>query len=184
MASMTTQFRTLPWLGATLAGGLLLSANVAHAGAVYRCPGAVLTYTDQITPQQAKERGCKAIEGAPVSVVTASSGGVGVPTAPIASPRSSDTKVDQREQRERDRDARRILEEELRREQAKLAEMKKEFNNGEPERQGGERNYQRYQERVEQMRAAIARKEADLAAIQREFDKVSGAASTSSRGGS
>ena len=53
-----------------------------------------------------------------------------------------------------------------------LAEMKKEFNDGQPERLGSERNYARYEERVAEMKAAIARKEADIAAIKRELGKL------------
>ena len=50
--------------------------------------------------------------------------------------------------------------------------MVKEFNNGEPERRGEERNYAKYLERVAEMRAAIQRKEADIAAIRRELAKL------------
>jgi uncharacterized protein involved in exopolysaccharide biosynthesis len=50
--------------------------------------------------------------------------------------------------------------------------MQKEFNNGQPERQGNEKNYQKYLDRVEEMRAAIARKQNDVAAIQREIKKL------------
>jgi hypothetical protein len=60
----------------------------------------------------------------------------------------------------------------LRREEEKLGAMRKEFNNGEPERVGGERNYAKYQERVAEMRAAIGRKESDVAAIKRELSKL------------
>lgn len=156
-------------------------ASPTWAGPVYRCPAPVPVYTDQISPQQAKERGCQAIEGAPVTVVTNVKprpvAGTRAPVTPVAASgesaaRPADSRVSDREQRERDRDARRILEEELRQEQEKLAVLKKEFNNGEPERQGGERNYQRYLDRVEDMRKAIQRKEADVAAIQRELGKI------------
>jgi len=53
-----------------------------------------------------------------------------------------------------------------------LAELQQEFNNGEPERQGGERNYQKYADRVAEMRSAINRKEEDIAAIKRELAKL------------
>jgi hypothetical protein len=65
-----------------------------------------------------------------------------------------------------------LLEGELQREEGRLADLKREFNNGEPERQGGERNAQRYLDRVAEMRAAIARKEEDVAAIRRELAKL------------
>jgi chromosome segregation ATPase len=76
------------------------------------------------------------------------------------------------EQRARDSDARRILETELKREEQQLAALQKEYNNGEPERRGEERNYQKYAERVAEMKAGIARKEADIAAIKRELGKL------------
>lgn len=148
-------------------------APAAHAQEpprpVYRCPGPPVLYTDAITPQQAQERGCRTIEGAPVTIVQTAR-----PRAPASAPaaRPSDAQVDPAAQRARDSDARRILNDELRREQARLVEMRREFNNGEPERMGDERNYQRYLDRVAEMRAALARKEADVAALQRELAKL------------
>lgn len=50
--------------------------------------------------------------------------------------------------------------------------MKREYNNGEPERLGNERNYQKYLDRVAEMKSGIARKEADIAAIKRELAKL------------
>ena len=60
----------------------------------------------------------------------------------------------------------------MKREEAKLAELQKEFNNGEPERKGDERNFQKYQDRVEEMKAAVARKQSDVAALKRELAKL------------
>jgi len=77
----------------------------------------------------------------------------------------------------RDADARRILEAELRKEEEALAALQKEFNNGQPERRGDERNYQKYLDRVEEMKAAITRKEADVASLRRELGKLGGGAS-------
>jgi len=74
-------------------------------------------------------------------------------------------------QKARDSDARRILSAELQTEQERLAALQKDFNNGEPERQGNERNYQKYLDRVAEMKAAIARKEGDIAALKRELAK-------------
>lgn len=161
---------TMRTLAAVLLLGPLCSAW-AQAGTVYRCPGNV--YTSEITDKEAKERNCRTIEGAPITVVSppkrapvqAQAGGNGLP-------RGEGTKVDGKEQRARDSDARAILEAELKREEDALAAMQKEFNSGEPERQGGERNYARYQERVEEMRNAIARKQADVAALRREMSKL------------
>lgn len=146
----------------------------AQAETVYRCPGPPVLYTDQITPQRAKEKGCRTIESAPITVVQMPKPRTATATAASAS-RSADAKVDAGEQRERDSDARKILETELQREEAKLAELQKDFNGGEPERQGGERNYQKYLDRVEEMKAAIARKQSDVDAIKRELAKLSAA---------
>ncbi|HMR71713.1 MAG TPA: hypothetical protein PKA84_15955, partial [Rubrivivax sp.] len=74
--------------------------------------------------------------------------------------------------RARDAEARRIPPEELQRERSALTELRREYNDGQPERLGSERNYQRYLDRVAEMKAAIARKEADIAALQRELDKL------------
>jgi DNA repair photolyase len=93
-----------------------------------------------------------------------------VPAA--TAPRPAESRVDPAAQRARDADARRILTEELRREEEQLAALQKEFNNGEPERRGDERNFQRYLDRVSEMRVRIQRKESDIAAIRRELGKL------------
>lgn len=143
----------------------------ASPGIVYRCPGPPVLYTDQLTPQEAREKGCRTIEGAPVTIVQGTRPRA---TASAAAPaaRPSEARTDAAEQRARDSDAKRILNDELRREEDKLAALQRDFNNGEPERLGSERNYARYQERVADMRAAIQRKEADIAAIRRELAKL------------
>ena len=160
---------------AALGAGLPAVMAQQAGGTVYRCPGPPVLYTDQITVQEAKEKGCRTIEGAPITIVQAvrprppASG----PGAAASGPaRNGEGRVDPADQRARDSDARRILSEELRREEARLAEMVREFNGGEPERRGDERNFARYQQRVAEMRAAIQRKEADLAAIRRELAKL------------
>jgi hypothetical protein len=157
-------------------GAALLAMAAAAFGqttTVYRCPGPPVLYTDQITSQQAKERGCRTIEGAPITIVSPPRPRPVAGTSPAAAAsRASDAKVDAGEQRSRDSDARRILETELKREETKLAELQKEYNNGEPERLGSERNYQRYLDRVEEMKAAIARKQSDVAALKRELAKL------------
>jgi len=154
----------------------LTGAALAQGGAVYRCPGPPVLYTDALSADEARERGCRTIEGAPISIVqspkprpaAAASG-----SAPAASSaRPAETKVDPAAQRQRDADARRILEAELKREEDKLAALKRDYNNGEPERRGDERNFQNYLDRVSQMKAVITRTESDIAAIKREIAKI------------
>jgi hypothetical protein len=93
------------------------------------------------------------------------------PAAASASP-SGFPKVDSTTQRSRDNDRRRILEDELRDKEARLADLKREYNNGEPERQGNERNYQRYIERRDRLKEDIARAESDIGSIRTEISKV------------
>ena len=159
---------------------LLVLATVSAAQAqqptstiVYRCPGNVYTSNAELNAKQAEEKGCKVLEGSPVTVVQsarpreARAPGAGQPV-----PSRPDARIDPAEQRTRDNDARRILESELRREEERLAELQKEYNAGEPERRGDERNYQKYLDRVAELKAGIARKEADIAALRRELSKL------------
>jgi hypothetical protein len=53
-----------------------------------------------------------------------------------------------------------------------LAQLQKDYNNGQPERRGEERNYQTYLDRVAAMKASITRAESDIAAIRREIAKL------------
>jgi len=158
--------RTL--FAAALALGWPLVA-CAQATTVYKCPGPPVLYTDALSAQEARDKGCTTIEGAPVTVIQAPKPRP-APAAPAA--RSGEGRVDPNEQRARDNDARRILADELRREEERLAALQKDYNNGEPERKGDERNYQRYIDRVAEMKAAILRKEADIAALRREMNKL------------
>jgi hypothetical protein len=152
----------------------------ATAATVYRCPGPPILYTDQISAQEAKEKNCRTIEGAPVTIVqtakpapAAARKGEGPAAGPNSREgRGPESRVDPNAQRQRDGDARKLLEAELQREEQRLAELQREFNNGEPERRGDERNAQKYIDRVADMRSQIARKQEDIAAIKREIAKL------------
>ena len=138
---------------------------------VYRCPGPPVLYTDALGAQEARDKGCRTIEGAAITIVQA-------PPKPrptvstAAASRPSDSRVDPAAQKARDSDARRILTDELKREEDRLAALQAEYNNGEPERRGDERNFSKYADRVADMKAALQRKEADVAAIKREIAKL------------
>ena len=150
--------------GAAGAAAAASPADTVDAGVLYRCPGN--DYRNTITPREAEKLGCRKVEGAPVTVIQS--------TRPrtAAATTASGVKVDPVAQRQRDSDARRILENELRTEEAKLAAMEKEFNGGQPERLGDEKNYQKYLDRVADMRSAIERKQIDIAALRREIQKL------------
>lgn len=65
-----------------------------------------------------------------------------------------------------------ILQEELRAERKTLARLQADFNHGEPERRGDERNYARYQARVASMKDDIARAERHVTALERELSRL------------
>jgi hypothetical protein len=149
------------------AAGAAEAADAPDASVMYRCPGN--DYRNTITAKEAEKLGCRKVEGAPVTVIqtTRPRSGTTVPTTA-----ASGVKIDPVAQRARDTDARRILEGELKTEEAKLAEMEKEFNDGQPERRGDEKNFQKYLDRVAEMRSAISRKQIDVAALKRELQKL------------
>jgi hypothetical protein len=152
---------------------LVVAVPLSHAqspGSVYYiCPGNVFTNT--LSAREAETRGCKAREAQqPTTVAAPKARSSDKASAPAA--RSSEGRVDAGEQKSRDSDARRILEAELQHEEAALEALKRDYNGGEPERRGDERNAQRYLDRIAEMKAAILRKEADIAAIKRELAKL------------
>ena len=160
------------WLGAT---------GLAQTPAeIYRCGNA---YTNQpvagadcarmgATPVTVIEgTRVHATPGAPVSPAT--TGAVSNPRAAAVSDAAPNTKVDAQAQRERDQQARQILEAELAKAIAAQAEIARLWNNGEPHKQGDEfKNPARYQERVAQMRMALMRSESDIAGLRRELARL------------
>jgi hypothetical protein len=165
------------WQGAGLAGLLLAASMGAHAQdkAVYRCPGNL--YTDALSAKEAIAKGCKTLEGAPITVIQAMPRPAAKPGASSGNASGSSTgsdkdKVSAQDQKARDADARQILEAELRKEEQALAALRKEYNNGEVERRGDEHQSAKYNDRVIELKNSITRKEADLASIRRELAKL------------
>lgn len=150
--------------------GLLLLLLCSHAQAqdrIYRCGNA---YTNAVTEAQAKN--CKLVEGANVTVVQGTRPAQKAAPAQ-ASPASAGPRVNTQEQQSRDSDARLILQAELKKAEARQAELLREYNNGEPDKIGGEaRNHQRYLDRVAELKAQLARNESDMAGIRRELGRL------------
>jgi hypothetical protein len=140
-----------------------------EARPVYRCPGPPVLYTDAVTALEAREKNCRVIEGTPITVVPGTR-----PRPPASAPaaRPGEGRVDPADQRARDTDARRILTDELKREEDRLGALRAEFNGGEPDRRGDERNYQKYLDRLAELKTTIQRKESDIAALKRELAKL------------
>jgi hypothetical protein len=151
---------------------LALAAAAATAQAqtrIYRCGN---SYTN--SEAEARAKGCKPMDGGNITVVegTRVNNGTKVATAPQTSPAAS--RIDASEQKARDTEARAILEAELKKAEARRDELAKEYNNGEPEKLGPEhKNYQKYLDRVAELKASIARNEDDIAGIKRELARAS-----------
>ena len=157
-------------------GGLVLCLSAQGQDRIYRCGN---EYTNNVSQAQAK--GCKLIEGGNVTVVQGARPNPSKAAAPKvvgsgATPASSSARVDTAEQKSRDSDARLILQSELSKAEARQAELLKEYNNGAPEKRGDEaRNYQKYLDRVAELKNSLARNESDMAGIRRELGRASAA---------
>ena len=152
-------------LAASLAG---LLAPVAQAQ-IYRCqsPDGTPLY------QNAPGKNCKPMDLP--SLTTIPSARTPAPAARATTANATPTdvpRVDASAQRSRDSDRKRILEDELGREQARLEQVREEYNGGEPERLGNERNYQKYLDRVARLKDDITRSETSVASLRRELEGV------------
>ena len=156
-----------------LAAALLGAASQTHAQ-LYVCSDAQghKTYTDK-----RENATCKLLDlpgamtepprrSAPLAAPARPAAPAGATTA-TAFPR-----VDGAEQRARDLDRRQILQDELRSEEQKLAAQRQEFNQGQPERQGNERNYAKYLERVAQLKDNLGRTQQNVEALKREIANI------------
>ena len=157
------------WAAGLALGAAALAPAAAQTGTMYRCPGN--DYNNTLSAKEAKDKGCKTIDGAPITIIQITKQRPAAAAAPGASGPAA-TRIDPAEQRARDNDARRILEAELKREEERLTFMRSEYNNGQPERRGDEKNNQKYLDRVADMKSALARKENDIASIKRELAKL------------
>ena len=164
---------------------VLLSSAALAQGKIWRCGN---TYTND--EAQAKAQHCKLVEGGNVTVVLGTRVNGGAPASAGSReamlPRPSEgaasaerPRVAASDQKTRDGDARAILEAELKKAEARLAELQKEYNNGEPEKLGPEtRNHQKYLDRVADLKAGIERTEKDIAGLKRELGRSNGSTPT------
>ena len=144
---------------------MCLSGTVLAQEKIYRCGN---EYTNKKSETQGKN--CKLVDGGNLTVVQSSRSAPSgnTETKPAEKPAEKSA-----EQKARDSDAKAILEEELRKSEQKLAELQKEYNNGQPDKVGIEyRNHQRYLDRVEELKSNIARTESDIAGIKREISRL------------
>jgi len=165
--------RLFPTVSLIAATWPLLMGPALAQDRIYRCGN---EYTNN--PQVAKQKGCTLMDGGNITIIEGTRPAAKPAVTPAAgaaasAPRNGGERVDSAAQRTRDSDARAILEAELRKAEERLAEARKAYANGEPEKQGIEsRNYQRYLDRVAELKAAVTRAENDVAGIKRELDRL------------
>ncbi len=114
-------------------------------------------------------RGCRRLDLESISTIPAPPNNQ---QAKAAAMDSSFPRIESQIQKRRDQDRLQILTEEVRTEESRLAELRREYQNGEPERLGSERNYAKYQERVAQMKEDIQRTEKNIEALKREIGNL------------
>lgn len=152
---------------------LLATAGAAHAqNEVFLC-------VDEHGKREYKNtgltKGCKKVELPGITTIPAPPRKAATQTAaarPAANTPGDFPKVDGDTQKTRDNDRKQILLDEMKAEEQKLANLKKDFNNGEPERRGDERNFAKYQERVAGMKEDIDRTEKNVEALRREIGNL------------
>ncbi len=167
-----------------LAAAALPGVVAAQGSTIWRCGN---EYTNQPGPNPAA-RGCREVQGGNLTIVqgtrsgngsaagaSPASGGNGGGSAAAAS-RAPGERVDPDQQRQRDAEARRILEQELRRAEERLAQARSDYADGRPPRLANESaDSAAYQARVQELRTRVERAEADVAAIRREIGRLGGA---------
>lgn len=173
---------------------MTVTAMPAQAdGRIYRCGN---EYTNNAA--RIRQGGCNPVAGGNLTVVRGNAfaaslgngeaGGAGRAAVHVARATAGDGAkaipvnapapkrvVEDSAQRTRDAGARGILQTELDKATQRLAELRREYNNGEPEKMGSEsRNYQKYLDRVAELRASISRTESDIAGLRRELGRSGG----------
>ena len=114
-------------------------------------------------------RGCRRLDLETISTIPAPSTNQQAKAAAID---PSFPRIESQIQKRRDQDRLQILMEEVRTEESRLSELRREYQNGEPERLGSERNYAKYQERVALMKDDIQRTEKNIEALKREIGNL------------
>ena len=107
-------------------------------------------------------KGCKKVELPGLNTFPAPKKSAGSP--------SGFPKVDESTQKKRDAERKQILNDELSAEQKKLDSLNAQYKDGQPDREGGERNYAKYQERTQGLKDDINRSQQNIDALQREIN--------------
>ena len=155
-----------------LSCSLIAATTAAQSSEIFVCVG---EDGQKVFQNTGSSKNCKRMDVQPILTVPASRLPAGksevqpaLEQRATASP-ANFPRVDGDTQRSRDGDRRRILEDELKGEEERLAKLKADFNNGEPERRGDERNFALYRERTQRLQDDVARTENNVRALLREL---------------
>ena len=153
-------------LAALLAGSV---ATHVCADTLYKCTGesGVVLYTNQ----KSSGKNCSVLSRElPVSTFSPPPRPAGRPATASATQTPTDfPRVDSSTQRGRDDDRRKILEQEFNTEQQNLDKAKKALAEGEATRLSDEKSYQKYLERVQDLRNGVTLHERNIEALKREL---------------
>ena len=178
--NLSMLIRTSSMLACLAALSTALIGSAQAQSVVYRCPGPPVLYTDALSAKEAQAKDCRSIEGTPITVLPAArpranpapAGNAASGEARGEARGSNDGRIDPNQQRARDLDRRRVLEAELREAQDRLDALQRDYAGGNAERRGDERNYQKYLDRMAELKASIGRQEVDVQALKREISKL------------
>ena len=164
--------RSLSLAGVVALG--LSSTAVAQAGSIYRCTSntGVVEYSNS-GPGNSDGKKCEALNLPVITTIPApKSPAPGRDAGKASADGKSFPRVSTDRQQKRDDARKKILRDEMRREREKLKALRDEYQGGEPERLGNERNYQKYLDRVEDLRTDITRGENNISALQQELEDL------------
>lgn len=137
----------------------------------------IYKYVDEsgrVTYSNVAKKGAKKLNLDPESSTASRSTGSTTGSAPrrkVATPEDF-PRVDGETQKKRDNVRYRLLYEELENEQKQLVEAKLALKEGEATRLGGERNFQKYVDRVQKLKDTVTLHEKNVEALQKELSKT------------
>ena len=143
---------------------LLALASSPALAEIFKCTDA----QGNITYSNMKVRNCKSLGGD----YGRSSGGGGSAAAPSPASAAGFPRVDPGQQKARDDDRKRILEQELATEQKALDQARRELSEQEAIRGGDERNYQKVLDRLQPFKDRVALHERNIEAIKKEMSHL------------
>lgn len=134
----------------------------------------IYKYVDEsgrITYTNIPKKGASKLDIEPLSTIPSAPRPKAAPATASATP-ASFPKIDTDTQKKRDDMRRRLLEDELSNEQKALTAARQALQEGEATRLGGERNYQKYLDRIQGLRDTVTLHEKSIEALQKELSAL------------